>query len=192
MYTTENRLLKPFEFDGKDIYSLTGSFDPPFQYKYANRHTKAILKRVIIAILTAQNHYYRECRKPLVYTIVSRKSSFIEVMTCRDLSEESYIDVDRICGELLFYFELLNLGATHIEVDHGKAHLRKKHSWEMSATFRIFFTPLFAEARSVLRGFGDKNKPSERQLSEIIAKISRLYITESTHPTLALSTEIEL
>jgi hypothetical protein len=150
------------------------------------------LKRVIIAILTAQNHYYRECRKPLVYTIVSRKNSFIEVMTCRDLNEENCIDVGRICGELLFYFDLLNLGATHIEVEHGKAHLRKEHSWEMSATFRIFFTPLFVEARRVLWGLGDKNKSSERQLAEIIAKISRLYVTESTRPTLTLSTEIEL
>lgn len=151
---------KPFRFDYKDFYFLGDDFD--FEsvpsYKYANGHTKAIINRIVKAVFAYDKYYYRECRSPLVYTIVPQKHRYIEVMVRRVWEWGCNIEVDRICFEVLGFLAKLGLKPVRIEAEEGKAHLRGKEYWEASATLRIYSELNIADANRVLVGLIEPEK----------------------------------
>lgn len=143
---------KPFRFDYKDFYFMEDDLDlesVPL-YRFANGHSKAIIKRIIKAVLDYDKYYYRECRSPLVYTIVPQKHKYIEIMIRRVWEWGANIKIDCICWEVLGYLAKLGLKPVRIEAEEGKAHLRAQEYWELSATLRIYSALNIADANKVL------------------------------------------
>jgi hypothetical protein len=149
---------KPFRFDYKHFYFPGADFESVPAYKYADGHSKAVIKRIIKAVLDYDKYYYRECRSPLVYTIVPQKHKYIEIMIRRVWEWGGNLKTDRVCWEVLSYLEKLGLKPVHIEAEEGKAHLLGKEYWELSATLRIHSALNIADANGVLMGLIEPEK----------------------------------